>query len=81
MLGAKHGEKTLALYRVWREADHDDWWLLIDESENSAIEMIALMYDVPANGLRAAPDREAKHRVPSGVVLDRHGQTKTKGKK
>ena len=81
MLGAKHGEKALALYRVWREENHDDWWLLIDKSADSAIEVIALMYDVPANGLRAAPDREAKHRVPPGAVLNSHGHTKTKGEK
>jgi hypothetical protein len=71
----------LTLYRVWRERNHDDWWLLTDESENLAIEMIALMYDIPEEELRASPDHEAKHSVPTGVVLDRSGKTTTKGEK
>jgi hypothetical protein len=82
MPDAQHAEASdVILYRVWREINHGDWWLLMDESENSATEIISLMYDIPAQELRAAPDRDAKHDVPIGVVLDQSGKTKTKGKK
>jgi hypothetical protein len=78
MLSGKHGE---ILYRVWQEQDHGDWWLLMDESEQSAIEIIALMYGISAERLRASLDSGAKHTVPVGTVLRWDGQTKTKGEK
>jgi hypothetical protein len=81
MLGAKHWIRRLNLYRVWPEKNHDDWWLLMDESEQSAIEWIAEMYGVSTEELRASRDSGAEHTVPVGVVLRANGETKTKGEK
>jgi hypothetical protein len=75
------GERPLILYRVWPEKNHDDWWLLMDESEQTAIEWIAEMYGVPPKELRASPDSGAKHTVPVGIVLRANGETKTKGER
>jgi len=71
----------LNLYRVWQEQDHGNWWLLMDESEQSAIEIIALMYGIPAEKLEASIDSGAKHIVPEGIVLRWDGETKTRGDK
>jgi hypothetical protein len=66
---------SLIVYRVWPIDDENTWWWLLDESEASAIEAVALLKDLDPAKLRAAPDEH--HDLPEGVVLDRDGKTET----
>jgi hypothetical protein len=68
-----------AVLGAWPEQNHDDWWLLMDELDQAAIDWIAAMSGVSAGGLRASPATSAKYVVPLGLVLRANGETKLKG--
>jgi hypothetical protein len=65
------------LFRVWRGDNQHNFYWTRGESEADAIEMVALTFEIPATGLKAAPDGDAQHDVPYGIVLGSDGKTAT----
>jgi hypothetical protein len=63
------------VYRVWPIGDENAWWWLLDRSEASAIDAVALLEGLDPATLAAEPDEH--HDLPDGVVLDRYGHTRT----
>jgi len=66
---------SLTVYRVWPMDSENEWWWLLDESEASAIEAVALLKHLDPLKFAAAPDEH--HDLPEGIVMDHHGKTET----